>query len=67
MVLLTDCEKERNGILVVDLAPLYDKDPTTLPQVVIRYHFQNIKRSTVNDGFTFAPGSGLSHSSRLNQ
>ncbi len=55
MVLLTDRGRERNGILILDLSPLYDQDETTLPKVVCRYHFPNVLKSTVYDGFTFSP------------
>ena len=55
MIFLTDRGRERNGFLILDLAPLYDEDESTLPKVVSRYHFPNIVKSTVYDGFSFAP------------
>lgn len=55
MILLTDRGENHNGILILDLAPLYDNDPKTLPKVVSRYKFPGVEKSTVYDGFSFAP------------
>ena len=55
MMLMSDRGKNHNGILILDIGPLYDDDPETLPEVVSRYHFPDVEKSTVYDGFTFAP------------
>lgn len=55
MIMLTDRGENHNGILILDLAPLYDNDPKTLPKVVSRFKFPGVEKSTVYDGFTFAP------------
>ena len=54
-VLLSDRGTSRNGFIILDLGPLYDDDPKTLPQVVSRYYFPGVEKSTVYDGFTFSP------------
>ena len=54
-VLLSDRGESRNGFIILDLGPLYDDDPKTLPQVVSRYYFPGVEKSTVYDGFTFSP------------
>jgi DNA-binding beta-propeller fold protein YncE len=55
MILLTDRGENHNGFLILDLSPLYDNNPKTLPKVVSRYHFPGVEKSTVYDGFSFAP------------
>ena len=42
------------GFAIIDLAPLYDQDPATLPAVICRYTFPGVDRSTNYDGFSFA-------------
>lgn len=55
MMLFSDRGKNHNGFLILDIGPLYDEDPKTLPKVVCRYQFPEVEKSTVYDGFTFAP------------
>lgn len=52
---LTDRGKSRNGFFIIDLSPLYDDDPESLPIVVSRYYFPGVEKSTVYDGFSFSP------------
>ena len=54
-LLLSDRGESRNGFIILDLGPLYDDDPKTLPKVVSRYYFPGVEKSTVYDGFTFSP------------
>lgn len=55
MVLLSDRGNLWNGYVIVDLAGLYDDDASTMPEVVSRYRFPDIEKSTIYDGFTFSP------------
>lgn len=55
MIMLSDRGDSWNGFVIVDLAPLYDDNEDTLPYVVSRYRFPDIEKSTIYDGFTFAP------------
>lgn len=54
-VLLADRGFNHAGFIILDLGPLYDSDPNTLPAVVCRYKFPEVERTTVYDGFSFAP------------
>lgn len=52
---LTDRGKNRNGFIILDLGPLFDDDPKTLPKVISRFYFPGVEKSTVYDGFSFSP------------
>ena len=54
-VLLADRGFKHAGFIILDLAPLYDGNPDTLPAIVCRYKFPEVERTTVYDGFSFAP------------
>ena len=55
MVMLTERGPNRNGVMFLDLSPLYDNDAKTLPKIVSRFYFPDVQKSTVYDGFSFAP------------
>ncbi|MDC0176654.1 Ig-like domain-containing protein [Polaribacter sp.] len=55
LVLFSERGYNRTGFMILDLAPLYDNDPKTLPKIVSRYHFPDVEKTTVYDGFSFAP------------
>ena len=46
---------DSSGFYILDLAPLHDADPATLPTVLCRYTFPNVNESTNYDGYSFAP------------
>jgi hypothetical protein len=54
-VMFTERGHERNGFMILDLGPLYDDDEKTLPKIVSRFYFPDVQKSTVYDGFSFAP------------
>lgn len=54
LAIMAERRPDSAGFLILDLAPLYDQDPTTLPTVVSRYTFPGVNQSTNYDGFSFA-------------
>ena len=43
------------GICVMDLSPLYDDNPETLPGIVCRFAYPNVKWVTNYGGYSFSP------------
>ena len=54
-VLFAERGFNKAGFMILDLGPLYDDNPESLPKIVSRYYFPDVEQTTVYDGFTFAP------------
>ena len=51
---MADRRPNSAGFFILELAPLYDRDPATLPAVICRFTFPNVNQSTNYDGYSFA-------------
>lgn len=55
-VMITERRFGSAGYSIIDMAPLFDNDPETIPQVVSRFSYPGVTNPSNYDGYSFAAG-----------